>query len=107
MSNSTVVSQQMKAQQLLVSLSRAFEEKMSEEKRGDARFFQSVLKSGTLHDKLAALALRIQESPLFRLSTLDSLLNSAAKKNRRESELAVLTLKDLFLSSLLPDRKLW
>jgi ribosome biogenesis protein MAK21 len=47
-----------------------------------------MLSSGTLGDRVAALTLLVQESPLHTLSSLDSLLAMASKKGKRESILA-------------------
>ena len=56
---------------------------------GDVLWLKTVLSSGTLSDKVAALTLLIQESPLHTLTYLDSLLAMAAKKGKRESILAI------------------
>jgi ribosome biogenesis protein MAK21 len=48
----------------------------------------------------------VQESPIHRSGHLDQLLNMAGKQSRRESMPVLLALQDLFLSDLLPDRKL-
>lgn len=44
----------------------------------------TVIKSGTLTDKIAALTLMVQEGPVFRTRTLDTLVTMAGKKGRRE-----------------------
>jgi ribosome biogenesis protein MAK21 len=48
----------------------------------------------------------VQESPIHRSTHLDQLLAMAGKQSRRESMPVLLALQDLFLSDLLPDRKL-
>ena len=55
---------------------------------GDVLWLRTVLSSGTLSDKVAALTLLVQESPVHTLSSLDSLLAMASKKGKRESILA-------------------
>jgi ribosome biogenesis protein MAK21 len=57
-------------------------------------------------DRVASLTLLVQESPVHRTAYLDQLLTMAAKQSRRESMPVLLALQDLFLSDLLPDRKL-
>jgi ribosome biogenesis protein MAK21 len=57
-------------------------------------------------DRVAALTLLVQESPIHRSVHLDQLLAMAGKQSRRESMPVLLALQDLFLSDLLPDRKL-
>jgi ribosome biogenesis protein MAK21 len=58
-------------------------------------------------DKVSALTLLIQESPVHNLEYFrQHLLNMAKKKSRREAILAIDSVKDLLLNNLLPDRKL-
>ena len=59
-----------------------------------------------MSDRVAALTLLVQESPVHRTAHLDQLLAMAAKQSRRESMPVLLALQDLFVSDLLPDRKL-
>lgn len=42
-----------------------------------------MLRGGTLSDKVAALTLQVQESPVHRLAVLDGLLDLGLKKERR------------------------
>lgn len=42
-----------------------------------------VLRGGTLSDKVAALTLQVQESPVHRMAVLDGLLDLGVKKERR------------------------
>ncbi|TPX71380.1 hypothetical protein SpCBS45565_g01118 [Spizellomyces sp. 'palustris'] len=74
----------------------------------DKDFISTVLKSGTVTDKVSALTLLVQESPLHTLHLLrDQLVNGMArKKARREAVLAMDSVKDLMVGTLLPDRKL-
>lgn len=65
-----------------------------------------MLKNGTLTDKVAALTLLVQENPLCRLGSLETLVNMTTKKGKRECTAAVDSLKDLFINDLLPERKL-
>lgn len=70
------------------------------------KWMNDVIKSGTLSDKIAALALKIQQNPLLELESLDMLLSYATKKEQRPAQLAIEALKDLFIHNLLPDRYL-
>ena len=72
----------------------------------NSSFLRKVISSGTLTDKMASMLLMIQESPMHKMPVLDALLKMAGRKGKREAIMAVDTLKDLFLSDLLPDRKL-
>eukprot|EP01039_Chlorochromonas_danica_P000178 gene178-187_t len=69
----------------------------------DEKWLESVIKAGTWSDKIAAMALKIQESPFHHLEALDLLLGIAIKKDLRTAGMAVEALKDLFLNNLLPD----
>ncbi|KAL8851282.1 MAG: hypothetical protein Q9221_003812 [Calogaya cf. arnoldii] len=66
------------------------------------------MSSGTLSDKISALTLSIQESPLHNMKTLDALVGLARKRSRGQAVEVLGALKDMFgLGSLLPpDRKL-
>ncbi|KAL9937850.1 hypothetical protein V8E36_003395 [Tilletia maclaganii] len=78
----------------------------------DARFIRTLLSTsgegGTLSDRISALTLMLQSSPLHNLRTLESLMAMVRKKNREESGRASRALSDWFASaSGLPgDRKL-
>jgi ribosome biogenesis protein MAK21 len=72
----------------------------------DEKWINEVIRSGTLSDKVAALALRIQKSPIHELETLDTLISMALKKEQRTAQLALEALKDLLLHDLLPPRRL-
>jgi len=54
------------------------------------------------------MTLMIQESPLhnFKLLKQNLFLNMVKKKNRRESIMAVNTMKDLLMNNIMPERKL-
>ncbi|KAI8820210.1 CBF/Mak21 family-domain-containing protein [Fimicolochytrium jonesii] len=83
-------------------------EKSKSMSSADKEFIGTVLKSGTVTDKVSALTLLVQESPLHTLGHLrDQLVNGMArKKARREAVMAIDSVKDLLLGSVLPDRKL-
>ncbi|EPX72936.1 ribosome biogenesis protein Noc1 [Schizosaccharomyces octosporus yFS286] len=72
----------------------------------DKRMMQTLISSGTTSDRISALTLLVQESPIHAAKPLESLLALCAKKSRNENTQSVSTLKDLFLGGLLPDRKL-
>jgi hypothetical protein len=78
-----------------------------EARTGDARMLAQMMKSGTLSDKIGALSLAVQTSPLHHLTELASLCSLARKKSRRDAFLAMDALRDLFCGALLPeDRRL-
>lgn len=75
-------------------------------KSRDRHFLTQIISSGTLNDKIGALTLMIQESPLHTMRSLEVLVSMAKKKNRNQSIQSIAALKDLFVSTVLPDRKL-
>ncbi|BFZ11566.1 hypothetical protein BsWGS_14605 [Bradybaena similaris] len=93
------------AQRLLEDEVALYSKQREQSKRSEARWLKTVLSSGTLSDKMAALTLLIQESPMHNLASVDSLISMSKKKGRREAMMAVDTLKDLFLTGLLPDER--
>ncbi|KAJ2158112.1 RNA-binding ribosome biosynthesis protein mak21 [Coemansia sp. RSA 552] len=73
----------------------------------DRSFMSNILKSGTLSDRVSALTLMVQQSPVHAVRALGQLMQMVTKNNRREAMLAVGSVKDLMLINLLPeDRKL-
>ena len=57
-------------------------------KKGDSKWIKTVLTSGTLSDKMAALTVLVQESPAHNLTAIDMLVAMAKKKGKREAMLA-------------------
>jgi ribosome biogenesis protein MAK21 len=72
------------------------------------RFLSTIIASGTLQDKVSALTLAIQESPVHNAKAFESLLGLASKKNRTQATGALGALVDLLGpgSVLPPSRKL-
>lgn len=102
-----VVEKKKFAQQLLEQEVQRFEAKKSGKMSSDDKYLATMIKSGTLSDRVASLTLTVQGSPFHSLAKLGQLIAMANKKARRESMMAVESLKDLFINNLLPDdRKL-
>ena len=72
------------------------------------QFYSTIMTSGTLSDKVSALTLSVQESPLHNVRALENLLTLARKRSRSQAVDVLGALKDLFgTGALLPsDRKL-
>lgn len=72
-------------------------------------FYNTVITSGTLSDKISALTLAAQESPLHNMHALETLISLARKRSRSQAVDVLRALKDLFAQgSLLPkSRKLY
>ncbi|KAF8417433.1 CCAAT-box-binding transcription factor [Tirmania nivea] len=77
-------------------------------KTSDRQFLSTIMTSGTLSDKVSALTLICQESPLHTTKTLETLLALSKKKSRSQAVAALAAIKDLLASGVvLPsDRKL-
>ncbi|KAK4182255.1 putative ribosome biogenesis protein [Podospora australis] len=72
------------------------------------KFMSTIMSSGTLSDKISALTLSIQESPLHTRKAFETLITLAAKKSRGQAIAALGALVDLLGNgSVLPgDRRL-
>ena len=71
-----------------------------------AKFMSQILSDGTLNDKISAVTLLIQDSPLHNIKSLETLASYCGKKSRNSALQSLNSLKDLFLSGLSPNRKL-
>ncbi|KAL9090697.1 MAG: hypothetical protein Q9165_005185 [Trypethelium subeluteriae] len=72
------------------------------------KFLGTIMASGTWEDKVSALTLLVQESPLHNTKALENLLGLAKKRSRNQALLAIQAIKDLFAQGVVlpPDRKL-
>lgn len=59
------------------------------------RFMSTIMSSGTMSDKVSALTLAVQESPVHNIKALDNLINLAGKKSRDQAVAALGALVDL------------
>ena len=70
------------------------------------KFFSTVVASGTLSDKVSALTLAVQESPVHNVRALESLIALSKKRSRTQVIDVLRALKDLFAQgSLLPSNR--
>jgi ribosome biogenesis protein MAK21 len=70
------------------------------------RFLSTIMSSGTLSDKVSALTLVIQESPLHNIKAFESLIGLARKRSRGQAVTALGALKDLLADgTLLPSER--
>ena len=72
------------------------------------QFYSTIMSTGTLSDKISALTLSVQESPLHNMKALENLIGLARKRSRGQAVDVLGALKDLLgPGNLLPsDRKL-
>ena len=94
------------AKSLLHNENEAF--KSTQASSSSQSFYNTVIASGTLSDKISALTLAVQESPLHNVKAMEQLILLAKKRSRSQVVDVLRALKDLFAQgSLLPsDRKL-
>ncbi|KAL1868727.1 RNA-binding ribosome biosynthesis protein mak21 [Diaporthe australafricana] len=59
------------------------------------KFMSTIMSSGTMSDKVSALTLAVQESPVHNVKALENLLNLAGKKSRDQAIAALGALVDL------------
>ncbi|KAI0151964.1 CBF-domain-containing protein [Hypoxylon sp. NC0597] len=60
------------------------------------KFMSAIMSSGTMSDKVSALTLAIQESPIHNVKALDNLIGLSAKRSRGQALSALAALVDLF-----------
>ncbi|CCG81583.1 Ribosome biogenesis protein MAK21 [Taphrina deformans PYCC 5710] len=75
-------------------------------KSSDRQFLSTIMRSGTLNDRVSALTLVVQESPIHATKSMDALISMCKKKGRNEAVSSVGAVKDLMQGSILPNRKL-
>ncbi|XP_037541965.1 CCAAT/enhancer-binding protein zeta [Nematolebias whitei] len=96
------------AQQLLESEVELYRTKKNLQKGANSAWMKTVVSSGVLADRMAALTVLIQDAPVHSLDHVETLVSMVSKKGGRRTGLMALdTLRELLLSNLLPeDRKL-
>ncbi|RYP65553.1 hypothetical protein DL771_008251 [Monosporascus sp. 5C6A] len=72
------------------------------------KFMSTIMSSGTLSDRVSALTLAIQESPVHNVKALDVLIGFASKRSRGQALSALAALVDLLGPGMIlpPDRRL-
>jgi ribosome biogenesis protein MAK21 len=75
-------------------------------RRSDHKWIQTVMKTGTISDKINANCILLQDSAVHNLESLETLIQSVKLNKKRECMLAIDALKDLFINYLLPKRSL-
>ncbi|XP_020088571.1 CCAAT/enhancer-binding protein zeta isoform X2 [Ananas comosus] len=85
----------------------AGEYEQSRRKSGDMKLLEVTARSGTSADKVSAFTCLVEDNPIANLRSLDALLSMVTSKvGKRYAFTGFEALKELFLSRLLPDRKL-
>ncbi|KAK2997111.1 hypothetical protein RJ639_025401 [Escallonia herrerae] len=75
---------------------------------GDIKMLVATQRSGTAADKVSAFSVMIGENPIANVKSLDALIGRmvTSKVGKRHALTGFEALKEMFISSLLPDRKL-
>ncbi|KAI3423892.1 hypothetical protein D9Q98_009726 [Chlorella vulgaris] len=96
------------AERLLLMEEQAFEQSMERRSGADAKWLLQVRRGGTTADRVAAMSVLVQDGAIANLASLDSLLAMCSKRGGARAVVisAMDALKELFMSVLLPDRKL-
>ncbi|KAK9282464.1 hypothetical protein L1049_005382 [Liquidambar formosana] len=93
------------AERLLAQYTQDYES--SRGQSGDIKMLVVTQRSGTEADRVSASSVMIGENPIANLRSLDALLAMVMSKvGKRHALMGFDSLKELFTSSLLPDRKL-
>jgi ribosome biogenesis protein MAK21 len=105
-----IESQLQRGLELISAETAAFEASANRQKGGsNLQWLQQAQRGGTTSDKVAAMALLVQEAPVANLRSLDALINMAAKRGGARAVVgtALDALQELWLEVLLPpERKL-
>ncbi|XP_010261717.1 PREDICTED: CCAAT/enhancer-binding protein zeta isoform X2 [Nelumbo nucifera] len=92
-------------ERLLAQYTQDFE--TSRGQSGDIKMLMATQRSGTAIDKVSAFSVLVGENPIANMRSLDALLAMVTSRvGKRHAFSGFEALKELFLSSLLPDRKL-
>lgn len=94
------------AQRLLQADTELYKTKKNLQKGANTTWMKSVVSTGTLADRMAAMTVLIQDAPVHCLEHIENLFSLVKKKgSRRQGLMALDTLKELLLSDLLPENR--
>ncbi|KAG1928748.1 CCAAT/enhancer-binding protein zeta [Pimephales promelas] len=94
------------AQKLYENETVLYKTKKNFQKGANSTWMKSVVSTGTLTDRMAAMTVLIQDAPVHGLEHIESLVSQVKKKgSRRQGLMALDTLKELLLSDLLPNNR--
>ncbi|RVE56110.1 hypothetical protein OJAV_G00232780 [Oryzias javanicus] len=92
--------------QLLEAEVNLYRSKKNLQKGANSAWMKTVVSSGVLADRMAAMTVLIQDSAVHMLEHVESLVSMVKKRgSRRMGLMAVDTLKELLLSNLLPENR--
>ncbi|KAK1362733.1 CCAAT/enhancer-binding protein zeta-like [Heracleum sosnowskyi] len=92
-------------ERLMAQYAQDFE--TSRGKSGDIKMLTATQRSGTAADKVSAFSVMVGENPVANIKSLDALIGMVTSKvGKRHALTGFEALKEMFISSLLPERKL-
>ncbi|RHZ53352.1 hypothetical protein CDV55_102585 [Aspergillus turcosus] len=93
---------------LLEKETKMYSEAQQASSSSSHKFYTTIMSTGTLSDKISALTLAVQESPVHNTKQLENLINLGKKRSRAQAVEVLRSLKDMFAQgTLLPsDRRL-
>ncbi|XP_052442758.1 CCAAT/enhancer-binding protein zeta [Carassius gibelio] len=105
-SESLVLQYKALAQKLYENEIALYKNKKNLQKGANSAWMKSVVSTGTLPDRMAAMTVLIQDAPIHSLEHIENLVFLVKKKaSRRQSLMALDTLKELLLTDLLPKHR--
>ncbi|XP_076874181.1 CCAAT/enhancer-binding protein zeta isoform X1 [Brachyhypopomus gauderio] len=94
------------AQKLFEAEVELYKTKKNLQKGANTAWMKSVVSTGTLVDRMAAMTVLIQDAPVHAVEHVEGLVALVKKKgSRRQGLMALDTLKELLLSDLLPENR--
>ncbi len=94
------------AQKLYENEVALYKNKKNFQKGANSAWMKSVVSTGTLADRMAAMTVLIQDAPIHSLDHIESLVSLVKKKgSRRQGLMALDTLKELLLTDILPEHR--
>lgn len=83
-----------------------YKTKKSMQKGANSAWMKAVVSTGTLADRMAAMTVLIQDTPVHSLEHVETLVSFIKKKgSRRQGLMALDTLRELLISDLLPENR--
>ncbi|XP_044024988.1 CCAAT/enhancer-binding protein zeta [Siniperca chuatsi] len=94
------------AQRLFEAEVALYKSKKNLQKGANSNWMKTVVSSGVLADRMAAMTVLIQDAPVHTLEHVENLVSLVKKKgSRRMGLMALDTLRELLLSDLLPEHR--
>ncbi|GAA6231719.1 CCAAT/enhancer-binding protein zeta [Lates japonicus] len=94
------------AQRLFEAEVELYKSKKNLQKGANSTWMKTVVSSGVLADRMAAMTVLIQDAPVHTLEHVENLVSMVKKKgSRRMGLMALDTLRELLLSDLLPENR--